>query len=94
MDDNPRRLLLKRQHPEYFTHLGTIATAALDKGIPLIVLLLKGFRPLFEPQPCYLKTCTDGRLLMPSPFVYENVKMTDMRTCCLYLNGLAAQLCQ
>lgn len=29
LDDNPRRLLLKRQHPEYFTQLGTITAAGL-----------------------------------------------------------------
>lgn len=29
LDDNPRRLLLKRQHPEYFTQLGTINAAGL-----------------------------------------------------------------
>lgn len=31
LDDNPRRLLIKRLHPEYFTHLGTITAA----GIPM-----------------------------------------------------------
>ena len=29
LDDNPRRLLLKRQHPEYFTCLGTLTVANL-----------------------------------------------------------------
>ena len=27
MDDNPRRLLLKRQHPKFFTRLGTVTVA-------------------------------------------------------------------
>jgi REP element-mobilizing transposase RayT len=31
LDDNPRRLLLKRQHPEFFTNLGTLTVA----GIPM-----------------------------------------------------------
>ena len=31
LDDNPRRLLIKRLHPEYFTQLGTITAA----GIPM-----------------------------------------------------------
>lgn len=30
LDDNPRRLLLKRQHPEYFTRLGTINAAGFQ----------------------------------------------------------------
>jgi hypothetical protein len=31
LDDNPKRLLIKRLHPEYFTQLGTITAA----GIPM-----------------------------------------------------------
>ena len=30
MDDNPRRLLLKRLHPEYFTHLGKLTVAGME----------------------------------------------------------------
>lgn len=30
LDDNPRRLLLKRQHPEYFTQLANITAAGLS----------------------------------------------------------------
>ena len=158
LDDNPRRLLLKRQHPEYFTQLGTInaaglpmaamgnpallaaptklqvqcsrhlypweieqrkqtflaagrkgavvvspcispgeqqiATACMAAGIPLIVLLLKGFPPFFKPQPRYLEACSAGRLLMLAPYPWQNEKLTDMRARCLRLNNLAAAICQ
>ncbi len=30
IDDNPRRLLLKRLHPEYFTHLGKLMVAGME----------------------------------------------------------------
>ena len=159
LDDNPRRLLIKRQHPEYLTQLGTltvvhlpmqamgnrflldnpiklqiqcsrhmtqeeiehqkttmlfrarnegailvspcispgeqqIATAAMAESIPLIVLLLKGFPPLFKPQPRYLEACTKGRLLMLAPFPYQNEKLENMRARCLELNHITAEICQ
>lgn len=158
LEDNPRRLLLKRQHPEYFTRLGTInvagiqmqavgnrflldnpvklqiqcsrrltleeiehqkdimlyqahdqgailvspcispgeqqiATAALTERIPLIVLLLKGFSPFFKPQPKYLEACTEGRLLMLSPYPYQNEKIDNMRQRCIQLNNIAVTIC-
>lgn len=159
LDDNPRRLLLKRQHPEYFTQLAPIpvldninmpamgnryllerplklqvqcsrhlypweisqrkqafleagrhgavivspcispgesqiATACMAAGIPLIVLLLKGFPPYFKPHPRYLQACAEGRLLMLAPYPFQNEKLTDMRARCLALNDLAARICQ
>lgn len=158
LEDNPRRLLLKRQHPEYFTLLSPIpvldttmpamgnrfllnhpqklqvqcsrhlypweieqqkqhflqagqqgaiivspcispgereiATACMEAGIPLIVLLLKGFPDYFKPQPRYLKACAEGRLLLMSPFQWQNEKITNMRQRCLFLNELAKRICQ
>ena len=157
LDDNPRRLWLKRQHPEYFTRLAAvtvagltmpamgnrflldrpvklqvqcsrhlypheieqrkeaflkagmegavivspcispgeqqIATACLQAGVPLIVLLLKGFSPYFKPQPRYLEACAQGQLLMLAPYPWQNEKLTDMRQRCLHLNDLAARIC-
>lgn len=158
LDDNPRRLLIKREHPEYFRQLGTltingiamqamgnrflldnptkyqvqcsrnltdaeikkqkttlletalnngavlispcislgeqqITTAAMNAHIPLIVLLLKGFPPYFKPQPRYLEACREGRLLMLAPFPWQSEKIENMRQRCLYLNSLAAHIC-
>ncbi len=75
-------------------YLITIATACLTEGIPLIVLLLKGFPPYFKPQPRYLQACAEGRLLMLAPYPFQNEKLTDMRARCLTLNNLAARICQ
>lgn len=42
LDDNPRRLLIKQQHPEFFTQLGTISVAGIDmKAIGNRLLLNK-----------------------------------------------------
>ena len=70
-----------------------IATAALTERIPLIVLLLKGFSPFFKPQPKYLEACTEGRLLMLSPYPYQNEKIDNMRQRCIQLNNIAVTIC-
>lgn len=158
LDDNPRRLLLKQAHPQYFKPLSKqtianyemeimgnstlldnpkklqvqcsrhlypneiaqrkqyflnaaqqgavivspcispgekeIATAILEARLPLIVLLLKGFPPFFKPQPHYLMACAEGRLLMLSPYPWQNEKIENMRQRCLQLNDIAAEICQ
>jgi len=159
LDDNPRRLLLKRQHPEYFKRLAPItavgvkmqamgnptllsdcfrmerlqcsrhlyqqeidkeqekyltygkqgitiisacisageqqiATACIKDGIPFIVLLVHGFPPFYKPAPLYLQACAEGRLLLMSPFQWQNEKITNMRQRCLYLNDLALRICE
>lgn len=158
LDDNPRRLLLKHAHPQYFKPLGKltvaglemeamgnpdllnnpiklqvqcsrhlypneieqrkqyflkaaqqgaiivspcispgekqIATAILQARLPLIVLLLKGFPPFFKPQPHYLMACAEGRLLMISPYPWQNEKIDNMRQRCLQLNDIAAEICK
>ena len=157
LDDNPRRLLLKQAHPQYFKPLGKltiagldmevmgntalldntvklqvqcsrhlypneieerkqhflnaahqgavivspcispgekqIATAILEAKLPLIVLLLKGFPPFFKPQPHYIMACAEGRLLMLSPYPWQNEKIANMRQRCLQLNAIAAEIC-
>ena len=157
LDDNPRRLLLKRSNPQYFKPLSKqtiagidmeimgntflldnpvklqvqcsrhlypneieqrkqyflsaalqgavivspcispgekqIATAVLEARLPLIVLLLKGFPPFFKPQPHYLMACAEGRLLMLSPYPWQNEKIENMRQRCLQLNNIAADIC-
>ena len=158
LDDNPRRLLLKRKHPEFFSPLGRfiiantqmqamgnivllshhkmlrlqcsrhlypqeidslqqdfltqgkagtfiisacispgeqqIATACIEAGIPFIVLLVHGFPPYYKPQPLYLRACAEGRLLLLSPFEWQNEKISNMRQRCLYLNDLALHICE
>ena len=69
-----------------------ITTAAMTAGIPLIVLLVKGFPPYFKPQPKYIEACATGLLLMISPFAWQNEKLIDMRQRCLLLNSIAAEI--
>lgn len=71
-----------------------IATAILEAKLPLIVLLLKGFPPFFKPQPRYLMACAEGRLLMLSPYPWQNEKIEYMRQRCLRLNDMAAEICK
>ena len=71
-----------------------IAADILESKLPLIVLLLKGFPPFFKPQPRYLMACAEGRLLMLSPYPYQNEKIENMRHRCLQLNALAAEICK
>ncbi len=158
LEDNPRRLLLKRAHPKYFRPLGkmtvagiemdamgnpalldsptmlqvqcsrhlydneieerkqhflqaarhgavivspcispgeqAIATAILEARLPLVVLLLEGFPPFFKPRPIYLVACAEGRLLMLSPYPFQNEKIEHMRSRCLELNEIVGQICQ
>ena len=158
LDDNPRRLLLKQAHSQFFKPLGKltvaglemeamgnpnllnnpiklqvqcsrhlyqneieqrkqyflnaaqqgavivspcispgekeIATAILEAQLPLIVLLLKSFPPFFKPQPHYLIACAEGRLLMISPYPWQNEKIDNMRQRCLQLNDIAAEICK
>jgi hypothetical protein len=71
-----------------------IATAAMEKGIPLIVLLLNGLSPFFKPKPRYMEACAEGRLLILAPYPYQNEKITNMRQRCLQLNAIAAEICK
>ncbi|MBQ7663340.1 MAG: hypothetical protein IKO17_06045 [Prevotella sp.] len=66
----------------------------MEAKLPLIVLLLKGFPPFFKPQPRYLMACAEGRLLMLSPYPWQNEKIEYMRQRCLRLNDMAAEICK
>ena len=70
-----------------------VATAALENGVALIVLLLNGLPPYYKPKPRYLEACAKGRLLLLAPFPYQTEKIAFMRQRCLQLNDIAAKLC-
>ena len=63
-----------------------IARAALDAGLPLIVLLENGFSSLYKPPGRYFDACANGRLLMLAPFPYHREKRSITREQCLTLN--------
>lgn len=66
-----------------------IARAALDAGIPLIVILENGFPPLYKPPGKYFEACAKGLLLMLAPWPYHMEKRTITRQQCLALNEMA-----
>lgn len=156
LDDNPRRLFIKRQHPEYFTVLhqvqlmdrpcqiignqfllnipdkaavivhraysdhefenyrrqwlaigeagGVLISAAvaprekvvmreaMDRGYRLIHLRENGFPPLYKPSGEAFDACSEGRLLLISPWAYHMQRRTISREQCLLLNRLAEHL--
>ena len=71
-----------------------ISTAFLENKLPLIVLLVKGFPPFFKPEHRYLMACAEGRLLMLSPYPWQNEQLKNMRARCLELNDIAAKICE
>lgn len=153
LDDNPRRLAIKRQCPEFFTvmdhvnlwewncqivgnryllsypekaavivHHGysdkefnelkekwlalgenggvlisaAIATRekevmreAMNRGYRLIVLRENGFPPLYKPAGESFEACSNGDLLLISPWEYHMNRRTISREQCLQLNRLA-----
>jgi hypothetical protein len=66
-----------------------IARAALEAGLPLVVLLENGFSPLYKPPGKYFDACSAGHLLMLAPFPYHREKRTITRDQCLALNDWA-----
>ena len=156
LDDNPRRLFIKRQHPEYFTvlhqvqlmdhpcqiignqfllnipdkaavivhraysdhefedHLQTwlslgeaggvlisaaisprekiVMREAMNRGYRLILLRENGFPPLYKPSGEAFNACSEGRLLLISPWAYHMQRRTISREQCLLLNRLAEHL--
>lgn len=71
-----------------------IARAALEAGVPLIVLLENGFPEYYKPPKTYFEACAAGRLLMLAPWEYHFEKRTITRTQCLALNAMAKDICQ
>ena len=66
-----------------------IARAALEAGLPLIVLVENGFSPLYKPPGRYFDACAAGALLMLAPFPYHRERRTITREQCLTLNAWA-----
>ena len=72
-----------------------IARRALAKGVRLVVLLNKGFSPLYKPPGQYFDRCVEGRLLMlaPSAWPYLPGEKAITRQDACVLNRIAQLLC-
>ena len=69
-----------------------IARAAMEEGLPLVVLLENGFPPLYKPPKAYFEACAQGRLLMLAPWPHHAERCAITRERCLVLNALAKRL--
>lgn len=69
-----------------------IARAVLYAELPLVVLLENGFPEAYKPPGKYFDACSDGRLLMLSPWKYHPENCIITRSECLQLNTYAQQL--
>lgn len=69
-----------------------IARAAMEEGLPLVVLLENGFPPLYKPPKAYFEACAQGRLLMLAPWPHHAGRCAITRERCLALNALAKRL--
>ncbi len=70
----------------------TIARAALEADLPLIVILANGFAPHYKPAGRYFDACAAGRLLMLAPFAYRRRRQTITREQCQALNTWARKI--
>ena len=66
-----------------------VTRAAFDEGLPLIILLDNGLHPMQKPSGERFRACSEGRLLLLSPFPHHNERIPIIRTICETLNGLA-----
>lgn len=69
-----------------------IARAALDAGLPLIVILENGFPPMYKPPGMYFEACAKGLLLMLTPWPYHADRRAITRQQCLELNAMAQEI--
>ena len=105
----PENLKLIERQKEYFLNRGSkggvivspcispgekeVARAALDAGVPLVVILENGFSPMYKPPGKYFEACAKGLLLMLAPWPYHMERRTISRAQCLALNDMAYSLC-
>ena len=108
LDDNPRRLAVKRQHPEQWLACGeaggvlvsaaiaprekAVMREAMNRGYSIILLRENGFPPLYKPQGESFTACSEGRLLQISLWEYHMQRKTISREQCLQLNRMAEDI--
>ena len=65
---------------------------AMNRGYRLIVLRENGFPPLYKPSGESFAACSEGNLLLISPWEYHMNRRTISREQCLQLNRLAEEI--
>ena len=71
-----------------------VMRAAFNAGLSTIVLLENGFTQLSKPHGEQFNACSEGRLLMLSPWDHHNEKRTITRAQCEQLNQMAIVITQ
>ena len=65
----------------------------LQEQHPFILLADNGFRDYYKPADTLFDACSDGRLLILSPWPYDNGKRHISRSECVALNAMAEGIC-
>ena len=53
---------------------------------------IHGFSPYYKPHGHFFEACSEGRLLLLTPYPYSTQKVVLTRAICNYLNVLASRL--
>lgn len=69
-----------------------VEETSLREHLPIVKLLPNGFSPYYKPQGHYFDACSEGRLLLLTPYPYSTQKVVLTRAICNYLNVLASRL--
>lgn len=73
-----------------------IIDAAVELGMPVILIIDNGFPNIYHPSERYIQQCTEGRLLIISPWQYhyrhagETISVAECKT----MNCVAQALCR
>lgn len=70
-----------------------IVHAALEQGMPLVLLRENGFSEYEKPHGRYFEACAAGTLLLLSSWEHHTDRRTISRSQCLSLNDMARTIC-
>ena len=65
----------------------------LKEQHPFVLLTDNGFRDYYKPADALFDACASGRLLILSPWPYDDGKRHINRADCVALNGMAEEIC-
>ena len=66
----------------------------LQEQHPFILLTDNGFRDFYKPADVLFDACAAGRLLILSPWPYDEGKRHISRAECVALNAMAEEICE
>ena len=66
----------------------------LQEQHPFVLLTDNGFRDYYKPADALFDACAAGRLLILSPWPYDEGKRHITRSECVALNGMAEEICR